>query len=335
MLAIPPAWTDVWICPTATGHIQAIGRDARGRKQYRYHARWRETRDATKYARLALFAERLPAIRRRVAQDLGRPGLPREKVLATVVRLLETSLIRVGNVEYAAANGSFGLTTLRTRHVRVEGSKLRFEFRGKGGKQHVVDVSDRRLARIVRQCQDLPGHELFQYVDDGRAAPDHRLGRRQRVPARGRRGRVHGQGLPDVGRHRPGRAGAAGRGLPVAKAEARRNARRARSRPSRSGSATRRPSAGSATCTRQWSTPTWIACCPDPRTGSGDRGRRRRAWRGTSGLCSRSCNGARGAAPEARRGDEPRSARDLHAGSPRRRGRGDRAAGHGARPARR
>ena len=166
MLAIPPAWTEVWICPTAAGHIQAIGRDTRGRKQYRYHARWRETRDATKYARLVLFAERLPAIRRRVAQDLGRPGLPCEKVLATVVSLLETSLIRVGNVEYAETNGSFGLTTLRTRHVRVEGSRLRFEFRGKGGKHHVVDVSDRRLARIVRQCQDLPGHELFQYVDD-------------------------------------------------------------------------------------------------------------------------------------------------------------------------
>ena len=168
MLAIPPAWTDVWICPTAAGHVQAVGRDARGRKQYRYHARWRETRDATKYARLALFGERLPAIRRRVAQDLGRSGLPREKVLATVVGLLEASLIRVGNVEYAETNGSFGLTTLRARHVRVEGSKLRFEFRGKGGKHHVVDVSDRRLARIVRQCQDLPGHELFQYVgDDG------------------------------------------------------------------------------------------------------------------------------------------------------------------------
>jgi DNA topoisomerase-1 len=165
-LAIPPAWTDVWICPSAAGHIQAVGRDARGRKQYRYHPRWRESRDATKYARLMLFAGRLPAIRRRVAQDLGRPGLPREKVLATVVGLLETSLIRVGNVEYAAANGSFGLTTLRTRHVRVDGSKLRFEFRGKGGKRHVVDVSDRRLARIVRQCQELPGHELFQYVDE-------------------------------------------------------------------------------------------------------------------------------------------------------------------------
>ena len=165
-LAIPPAWTEVWICPTPVGHIQAVGRDARGRKQYRYHPRWRETRDATKYARMTLFARRLPRIRPRVARDLARPGLPREKVLATIVRLLETSLIRVGNVEYAETNGSFGLTTLRTRHVRVAGSSLRFEFRGKGGKRHVVDVADRRVARIVRQCQDLPGHELFQYVDE-------------------------------------------------------------------------------------------------------------------------------------------------------------------------
>ena len=165
-LAIPPAWTDVWICAAPGGHIQAVGRDAKGRKQYRYHARWRETRDATKYARLALFAERLPAIRRRVDEDLGRPGLPREKILAAVVRLLELSLIRVGNDEYAAENGSFGLTTLRDRHVTVLGSSLRFEFRGKGGKPHVVDVADRRLARIVRQCQELPGHELFQYVDE-------------------------------------------------------------------------------------------------------------------------------------------------------------------------
>jgi DNA topoisomerase I len=165
-LAIPPAWTEVWICPVPQGHIQAVGRDARGRKQYRYHSRWREVRDATKYARLARFAGQLPTIRRRVREDLARPGLPREKVLATVVRLLETSLIRVGNAEYAAANGSFGLTTLRTRHVTVEGVSLRFEFRGKSGKRHVVDVADRRLARIVRQCQELPGHELFQYVDD-------------------------------------------------------------------------------------------------------------------------------------------------------------------------
>jgi DNA topoisomerase-1 len=165
-LAIPPAWTDVWICPSADGHIQAVGRDRRGRKQYRYHPRWREIRDATKYARMSLFAARLPVIRRRVARDLARPGLSREKVLATVLRLLETSLIRVGNAEYAETNGSFGLTTLCTRHVTIEGASLRFEFRGKGGKRHVVDVADRQLARIVRQCQELPGHELFQYLDD-------------------------------------------------------------------------------------------------------------------------------------------------------------------------
>jgi DNA topoisomerase-1 len=165
-LAIPPAWTDAWICPTPRGHIQAVGRDAKGRKQYRYHARWREVRDATKYTRMVLFGERLPRIRQRARQDLTRPGLPREKVLATVVGLLETTLIRVGNAEYARSNRSFGLTTLRSQHVRVEGSTLRFEFRGKGGKRHVVDVAERRLARIVKQCQELPGHELFQYVDE-------------------------------------------------------------------------------------------------------------------------------------------------------------------------
>jgi DNA topoisomerase I len=171
-LAIPPAWTDVWICSSSEGHIQAVGRDSRGRKQYRYHARWREVRDATKYARMAAFAAKLPKIRRRVCRDLARPGLSREKILATVVRLLETSLIRVGNAEYAETNGSFGLTTLRTRHVTIEGASLRFVFRGKGGKRHVVDVSDRRLARIVGQCQELPGHELFQYADgDGHGRP--------------------------------------------------------------------------------------------------------------------------------------------------------------------
>jgi DNA topoisomerase-1 len=168
-LAIPPAWTRVWICPTANGHLQAVGRDARGRKQYRYHPRWREVRDETKYARLVEFGRALPAIRRRVAADLRRPGLAREKVLATVVRLLEATLIRVGNEEYARQNGSYGLTTLRDRHVHVTGARLRFEFRGKGGKHQAVDVSDRRLAAIVRQCQDLPGHELFQYVDDAGA----------------------------------------------------------------------------------------------------------------------------------------------------------------------
>jgi DNA topoisomerase I len=168
-LAIPPAWREVWICASPHGHIQAIGRDARGRKQYRYHARWRETRDEAKYERMLAFARALPRIRARVRADLARPGLPRAKVLATVVRLLETTLIRIGNEEYARANGSFGLTTLRARHVAVRGTSVRFHFRGKGGKEHVVDVRDPRLARIVRRCQELPGQELFQYVDaDGK-----------------------------------------------------------------------------------------------------------------------------------------------------------------------
>jgi DNA topoisomerase-1 len=165
-LAVPPAWTHVWICPIPHGHIQAAGRDARGRKQYRYHLRWREVRDQTKYARLIDFGKALPRIRERVEQDLARPGLPREKVLAAVVRLLETTLIRVGNEEYARQNHSYGLTTLRSQHVTIEGTRLRFEFRGKGGKHHVVGITDRRLARVVRRCQEMPGHELFQYLDD-------------------------------------------------------------------------------------------------------------------------------------------------------------------------
>jgi len=165
-LAIPPAWSDVWICVDPNGHLQAVGRDQRGRKQYRYHPRWREVRDETKYARLAAFARALPRIRRRRHQDVRRAGLPREKVLATVIGLLETTLIRVGNEEYARQNGSYGLTTLRARHVKVTGARMRFEFVGKGGKPHVVDLDDRRLAQVVRQCRELPGHELFQYVDD-------------------------------------------------------------------------------------------------------------------------------------------------------------------------
>ncbi len=165
-LAVPPAWREVWICPDPRGHLQATGRDARGRKQYRYHPRWRTVRDETKYARLIAFGEALPKIRARTARDLAARGLPRAKVLATVVRLLEVTLIRVGNLEYARANGSFGLTTLRARHVDVSGATVRFEFRGKGGKPHLVDVNDRRLAAVVRRCQALPGHELFQYVDE-------------------------------------------------------------------------------------------------------------------------------------------------------------------------
>jgi DNA topoisomerase-1 len=169
VLAIPPAWKDVWICPDSKGHLQATGRDARGRKQYRYHAQWRAHRDSGKFDRLEDFAAVLPLFRARVAADLGKPGLPREKVLAAVVQLLEKSLIRVGNDEYAKANRSFGLTTLHDQHVDVKGSTLRFEFRGKSGKRHAVDIHDRRLARIVKQCRDLPGQELFQYQDeDGR-----------------------------------------------------------------------------------------------------------------------------------------------------------------------
>ena len=165
-LVIPPAWKDVWICPDPRGHLQATGRDARGRKQYRYHRRWREVRDETKYDRLIGFAQALPVIRRRSSHDLRRRGLPREKVLATVVQLLEKTLIRVGNDEYVRQNRSFGLTTLRDGHVDVNGGRVRFTFRGKSGVAHDVDFTDRRLARIVRQCRDLPGYELFQYVDD-------------------------------------------------------------------------------------------------------------------------------------------------------------------------
>jgi DNA topoisomerase I len=165
-LAVPPAYTDVWISPQPNGHIQATGRDARGRKQYRYHPRWRDVRDETKFGRMLAFSEALPRIRKRVEQDLSRPGLPREKVLAAVVLLLELTGIRVGNDEYARTNQSFGLTTLRENHVEVSGSTMRFEFRGKSGKVHRVSLNDRRLARIVARCQSLPGEELFQYVDD-------------------------------------------------------------------------------------------------------------------------------------------------------------------------
>lgn len=164
-LVIPPAWTDVWICPVANGHIQVTGRDQKGRKQYRYHPRWREVRDETKYERILSFARALPALRKRCDDELRRPGLPREKVLAAVVRLLEITLIRVGNEEYARANASFGLTTMREEHVDVDGARIHFQFRGKSGKEHVVDVRDKRLARIVARCQDLPGEELFHYLD--------------------------------------------------------------------------------------------------------------------------------------------------------------------------
>ena len=167
-LAIPPAWTDVWISPDPRGHLQATGRDAKGRKQYRYHERFRAVRDETKYERMLDFAKVLPRMRRRVSRDLRGRELSREKVIATIVRLLEQTLIRVGNDEYAKANRSYGLTTLREKHVDVSGSRVRFRFRGKSGKDHDVDVSDRRVARVIRALQDLPGQELFRYVaDDG------------------------------------------------------------------------------------------------------------------------------------------------------------------------
>ncbi len=172
-LAIPPAWQAVWISPDPLVHLQATGRDARDRKQSRYHPRWREIRDETKFARMLIFGKALSRIRRQIQRDLTLPGLPRNKVLATVVRLLEVSLIRVGNEEYARENDSFGLTTMRDRHVDVNGSKLRFHFHGKSGKWHEVDVEDQRIARVVRRCQDLPGQELFQYVNGD--------GQRQRV----------------------------------------------------------------------------------------------------------------------------------------------------------
>jgi DNA topoisomerase-1 len=165
-LAIPPAWTDVWICPAANGHIQATGRDAKGRKQYRYHPRWREVRDENKYGRMLAFGRALPRIRRRVRRDLSLPGLPRQKVLATVVRLLEITLIRVGNEEYVRSNNSFGLTTMRDRHVSVNGSNIRFQFAGKSGKMHAVDLNNPRLARVVKRSRDLPGYQLFQYLDE-------------------------------------------------------------------------------------------------------------------------------------------------------------------------
>jgi DNA topoisomerase I len=165
-LAVPPAWTDVWICPSSNGHIQATGRDARRRKQYLYHERWREVRDETKYDRILSFAQNLPKIRKRVRHDVALPGLSREKIVATVVQLLERTFIRVGNPEYARENKSFGLTTMQDRHVNVKGAKLRFRFRGKSGRLHDVDLTDRRIAKTISKLQDLPGQDLFQCVDD-------------------------------------------------------------------------------------------------------------------------------------------------------------------------
>lgn len=165
-LAVPPAWTDVWICADPRGHLQATGRDARGRKQYRYHPEFRARRDLDKYERTIRFARVLPRIRARVEADLARPGLPREKVLAASVRLLERTLIRVGNDEYARDNRSFGLATLQDRHARIDGSEVRLRFRGKAGVTHEIGLRDRQLARVVQRCRDLPGQELFQYLED-------------------------------------------------------------------------------------------------------------------------------------------------------------------------
>lgn len=171
-LAIPPAWTDVWICHNPNGHIQATGRDARGRKQYRYHPRWTTIRSETKYARMASFGTALPRLRARAKTDLAQPKLSRDKVLALVIQLLEKTMIRVGNDEYRRSNGSYGLTTLRDRHVNVAGSRVRFRFRGKSGKPHDVELTDPRLARLIRNCQELPGSQLFQYVDGDGAVQD-------------------------------------------------------------------------------------------------------------------------------------------------------------------
>src|SRR5690349_4997500 len=165
-LVIPPAWTEVWICPDAEGHLQATGRDGKGRKQYRYHPQWRAIRDETKYGRLLAFAQALPRIRQHVEHDIGQPGLSRDKVIATVVHLLDTTHIRVGNAEYARTNQSFGLTTMQDGHAEVDGATVRFQFRGKSGKDHAIAVNNQRLATIVRHCRELPGHELFQYVDE-------------------------------------------------------------------------------------------------------------------------------------------------------------------------
>jgi len=164
-LVIPPAWKNVWICASPFGHLQAVGWDVKGRKQYRYHPLYREVRDQVKYSRLIAFGTMLAVIRKRVEHDLRRPGLCREKVLATVVRLLETTCIRVGNAEYAKDNESYGLTTLRNRHVQISGTTLRFQFKGKSGQRHLIEINDRQLARIVRECQELPGYELFEYID--------------------------------------------------------------------------------------------------------------------------------------------------------------------------
>lgn len=165
-LAIPPAYKKVWICPSPDGHLQATGRDAKGRKQYRYHPLWRSVRDQTKFARMIIFSQSLPKLRERLEHDLSLRGLPKQKVLAAVLRLMEITRIRVGNEEYVRTNASYGLTTLRDQHVEIKGSKVEFSFRGKSGVEHEIAVADKRLAKIVKRCQDIPGQELFQYRDE-------------------------------------------------------------------------------------------------------------------------------------------------------------------------
>ena len=208
-LAIPPAWTDVWICPDPSGHIQATARDARGRKQYRYHSSYREARDQSKFRHMLEFSEILPRLRERIERDLRAEDLTRRQLLATVIRLLDKTLIRVGNDEYARENRSFGLTTLRRRHVEVKGASLRFTFRGKSGVEHKVALTDGRLARIIQRCQDLPGTELFQYLDAFGSRQTVMIGRRERAPAGDHRARRHGQGFPHLGRHDARGGGAA------------------------------------------------------------------------------------------------------------------------------
>ena len=201
-LGIPPAWTAVWICPDARGHLQATGRDARGRKQYLYHADWRALRDSSKFDRMEEFGSRLPRVRDRIESDLALPGLQRERVLAAVVRLVDETLIRVGSEEYRRTNGSYGATTMRSQHARVDGHHITVEFKGKSGKLHHAEVDDRRLARTMQKLEDLPGRELFEYLDDARERRPVRSDDVNDVSGRDQRRRGHGQGLPHLGRER-------------------------------------------------------------------------------------------------------------------------------------
>ena len=255
-LAIPPAWTDVWICRSPAGHIQATGRDARGRKQYRYHPKWRQVRDETKYHRLTAFARALPRIRRRVDRDLRRRALGRERVVATVVRLLDVTTIRVGNDEYARANRSFGLTTLRDRHVELDGHSIVFRFRGKGGKVHEVDIADPRVARVIKKCEELPGQHLFQYLDDdgepAEVTSDDVNGYLRSASGDECTARTSGRGQAPSWRHRRSMSS-------VVRRRRRRPGSFPRSSRSPASSGTRRPCAVHATSTPTSSTLTWTA----------------------------------------------------------------------------